>query len=70
MDNSVISGKAKSTKTKIHINPANKGKLHAALGVKEGSKIPVAKMQAMKANGTPAQKKMAKFAINARKWSK
>lgn len=52
----------------IKINPANKGKLRAATGTKKGQKIPVSKLQDMKKNGTPAEKKRANFALNARKW--
>jgi hypothetical protein len=52
----------------IHINPANKGKLHRELGVKPGKKIPVAKMEAAKKGASPAERKRIQFAENARKW--
>ena len=46
--------KFKNGKSPIHIKPANRGKFTASW---------------FKENGTPAQKKMAVFALNARKWS-
>jgi hypothetical protein len=62
----ILSGK----KPKIQIKPANKGRLRKLLGAKKGKNIPVAKEQALKDHGTPAEKKEATFALNARKWSK
>jgi hypothetical protein len=52
----------------IKINPANKGKLHAALGVPQGQKIPAAKLAAAKKSKNPAVRKEANFAVNARKF--
>ena len=60
---------AKSQKP-IVIKAANKGKLHAELGVKPGAKIPVKKMEAAKKDASPAEKKRIQFAENARKWNK
>ena len=54
----------------IVIKAANKGKLHAELGVKPGAKIPVKKMEAAKKDASPAEKKRIVFAENARKWNK
>ena len=53
----------------IMIKKANKGKLHKALGVKKGTKIPVSKL-AVKKTDSPAVKKEKTFAINAKSWRK
>jgi hypothetical protein len=53
----------------IKIKPQNKGKLHKALGVSKGKKIPAAKL-AIKKTDSPAVKKEKQFAINAKKWNK
>ena len=50
-------------KSPIHIKPANRGKF-TALKKRTGHSA-----SWFKKNGTPAQKKMATFALNARKWS-
>ena len=55
-------------KTSIHLNPANKGKLHKALGVAKGSKIPVSALQKAIHSRNPTLRKRAQFAMNARKW--
>jgi hypothetical protein len=47
---------------KIHIKPANRGKF-TALKKRTGHSA-----SWFKENGTPAQKKMAIFALNAKKW--
>jgi len=52
----------------IHIKPSHEGKLHEAAGVGKDKKIPLAKEEELKEHGTPAEKKEATFAINARKW--
>jgi len=57
-------------KSGIAIKPSHKGRLHEATGTKAGSKVPLAKEEALKAHGTPAEKKEANFAINARGWNK
>ena len=57
-------------KSSIHINPANKGKLRSETGTKKGDKIPVSKLNSILKSGTPAEKKRANFAKNARKWGK
>ena len=53
----------------IHIKPSHEGLLHKDLGIKKGKKIPLKEEEAEKAHGTPAEKKRATFAINARKWN-
>ena len=62
--------KASGTKSGIKINPANKGKLRAAAGVKKGKNIPASKLQQMKNSPNPTTRKRANFAANARKWNK
>lgn len=52
----------KSRVSKIHIKKANRGKF-TALKKKTGKSTAW-----YKAHGTPAQKKMATFAQNAKKW--
>ena len=49
-------------KPKIHIKKANRGKF-TALKKKTGKSA-----SWFKVHGTPAQKKMAVFALNSRKW--
>ena len=53
----------KNGKSPIYIKPANRGKF-TALKKRTGHSA-----SWFKKNGTPAQKKMATFALNARKWS-
>jgi hypothetical protein len=43
------------------------GSLHRALGVKEGKKIPTAKVQAAANSDNPKLQKKAQFALNVRK---
>lgn len=57
-------------KSGIHIKPQNKGKLHRALGVPQGQKIPASKIAAAKNSGSPSLRKQATFAQNAAKWNK
>ena len=52
----------------IHIKPKNKGKLHRALGVPEGEKIPAGKLAKAKDSSSPAMRKMANFAAIAKTW--
>ena len=72
MNMDILSGKKKPTGKRrlISIKPANRGKLRAETGTKKGAKIPLAKEEALKSEGTPAERKRANFAINARKWNK
>lgn len=55
----------------IEIKPENKGKLHSALHVKKGEKIPVKKEDAAlkHAKKGSALKKELTFAKNARHWN-
>lgn len=55
-------GSYKNGKSPIHIKPANRGKF-TALKKRTGHSA-----SWFKAHGTPAQKKMAVFALNSRKW--
>lgn len=52
----------------INIKPSNKGKLHRALGIKEGNEIPNAVLAEKKKKAGPALKKEIVFAQNAREW--
>jgi len=70
MNSDILSGKEKPKGDKIKIVASHKGKLHKAAGVKPGKKIPLSKEESLKSHGTPAEKKEANFAINARKWAK
>ncbi|MDE2101918.1 MAG: hypothetical protein KGL39_32025 [Patescibacteria group bacterium] len=54
----------------IKIKPQNKGKLHRKLGVPEGEPIPASKLAAAKKSPSPAVRKEANFAANAKKWGK
>jgi len=54
----------------INIKPENKGRLHAALGVPQGQKIPAKKVAKAKDSTSPALRKEATFAQNAMKWGK
>lgn len=53
----------------IHIKPANRGKLHAKLGIPQGQKIPLSRLLAAKRSKSGAMRKEANFAINARGFS-
>ena len=54
--------------TGIHIKPSRKGLLHKKLGVPQGKPIPAAKLLAAKNSSSPAERKEANFAINAKKF--
>lgn len=58
-------GRAKGGK----IGPIKKGALHKAMGIKQGQKIPLGKLEAEKKSSSPLMRKRANFAINARKWN-
>ena len=53
----------------IHIKPSHKGLLHKNLGVKKGKKIPLSKLMAAKHSESPAERKRATFALNAKHWA-
>lgn len=50
----------------IRIKPANRGLLHTKLGVPQGQPIPAAKLAAAKQSKSPALRKEATFAQNAK----
>lgn len=54
----------------IDINPAHKGRFARDVGKKPGAKITAADIKKGKASGSPAERKRATFADNARKWNK
>lgn len=54
----------------IEIKPKNKGKLHRALGVPEGKKIPAGKLDKALRSSSPSLRKEANFAKNAKGWKK
>lgn len=53
----------------ISIKPSRKGLLHEKLGVPQGSPIPAKKIAKAKNSSSPALRKEATFAQNARKWN-
>ncbi len=53
----------------IHIKPSHKGLLHKALGVPQGEKIPLSAIAKAKRSKSPAMRKRATFAMNARHFS-
>lgn len=53
-------------KSGIRIKPENKGKLHASLGVPQGSPIPAKKLSKALHSSNPVLKKRAVFAENAK----
>ncbi len=57
-----------SSRLGIHIKPSHKGELHKDLKVPQGEKIPASKLEAAKHSSSPAVRKRATFAINAKKW--
>ncbi len=52
------------------IGPVKKGALHKAMGIKQGQKIPLSKLEGEKKSSSPLMRKRANFAINARSWGK
>lgn len=54
----------------IHIKPSHKGKLHKALGVPAGEKIPAGKLAQAKKSKSAAVRKEANFASNAKTWGR
>ena len=53
----------------IHIKPSHKGRLHADLGKKPGTRLSDADLQKAKRSKNPAERKRATFALNARSWN-
>ncbi len=58
-----------ANKSGIHIKPSREGSLRRITHTKAGQKVWLKKEQALKAHGTPAERKKANFAINARKFN-
>ena len=56
--------------SKPMIKPSHKGLLHKALGVAEGQKIPLTKIETALHSDSPKLRKEANFAKNARGWKK
>lgn len=54
----------------IHIKKSHKGELHRDLGVPQGEPIPESKLEAAKANASPAEMKRIVFAENAKSFGK
>jgi len=54
----------------INIKPSRKGLLHEKLGIPQGKKISLSKLAGAKQSKSPALRKEATFAMNARKWGK
>jgi hypothetical protein len=52
----------------IDIKPSHKGRLHEALGIQAGVKIPLQRLEQAKNSPNPAIRKEANFALNARGW--
>jgi len=59
---------ARRKKSTIRIKKSRQGSLRSALGAKKGQKIPVAKLRKAAKSGSPAMRKKAQFALNARKF--
>ena len=57
------------TKTHPAIQPSHRGRLHAALGVPQGKKIPLAMIAKARRSSNPHMRQMANFARNAASWS-
>jgi hypothetical protein len=58
--------KALQGKSGIYIKPSHEGELHENLHVPEGQKIPVSRLEEAKHSKSPAIRRRANFAINAR----
>lgn len=54
----------------IKIKKSHEGRLHKALGVKSGQKIPESKIEKALHSKNPRIRKEARFAENARHWKK
>jgi hypothetical protein len=53
----------------IHIKPSHKGLLHKNLGISSKKGIPLKSLVKAKQSSSPAVRKRATFALNARKWN-
>lgn len=54
----------------IVIKASHKGLLHKNLGVKKGKKLTMEQLLKAKNSSSPAERKRATFALNARSWGK
>ncbi len=54
----------------IKIAPSHKGMLHEDLGIPQGEKIPMGKVMSAMNSPSPAVRRRANFAKNAKKWNK
>jgi hypothetical protein len=54
----------------IKIKKSHEGLLHKNLHVKQDKGIPLSSLLAAKQSSSPAVRKRATFAVNARKWGK
>jgi hypothetical protein len=54
----------------IKIKKSHRGLLHKKLGMKPGATIPLSSLARAKRSSSPALRKEANFAINARSWNK
>ena len=52
----------------IDIKPSHKGLLHKDLGIKQSAPIPAKKLAKAARSSSPAERKRAVFAENARHW--
>ena len=50
----------------ISIKPSHKGKLHRALGIAPGARIPERRLEQAAHSRSPALRREAQFALNAR----
>jgi oligoendopeptidase F len=57
-------------KPRIRIKPSKQGSLRAATKTKKGKNIPTSTLRRLKKSKSPAMRKKANFALNARSWGK
>jgi hypothetical protein len=60
--------KKRTGKLNIKIKKSKQGSLRAATGTPKGKKIPMSTLNRLKKSGSPAMRKKATFAKNARSW--
>ncbi len=53
----------------IDIKPSHKGRLHENLGIPQGQPIPLSSLAKAKKSKSPAVRKQATFAENAKQWN-
>lgn len=59
---------AERGKDPIHIQPSHEGRLHRALGLKEGEHIPLELLERKLKTAGPVLRREIEFAINERHW--